>query len=236
MSKGCWAWTTARRERRSDHDSKAGRSDALQSGNQLSSSLSTSSSSLTCWLTSSSSTSFIPSILQLDNTWQYFTSTFKMQVRACLSLVYCIEVFDISLRSLTIALTAKDNDGHTLCRKRASQFPDIAPWMMNMTSDPNLLSLLFKTQAMTMIVIPINWSSNEPDTNFATQRTSESQITKVLLRQIWPTCSHQTDDNSDQNTILKGKIFLPYPLISKLPTKMTVIRIMLTTQKMTKIT
>ena len=148
MSKGCWAWTTARRERRSHHDSKAGRPDALQSGDQLSSSLSTSSSSsLKCWLKSSSSTSFIPSILQLDNTWQYFTSTFKMQVRACLSLVYCIEVFDISLRSLTIALTAKDNDGHTLCRNRASQFPDIAPWMMNMTSDPNLLSLLNKTSS-----------------------------------------------------------------------------------------
>ena len=70
-----------------------------------------------------------------------------------------------------------------------------------------------RLQVMTvMIAIPINWSSNEPDTNFATQRTSESQITKVLLRQIWPTCFHQTDDNSDQITILRGKIFLPYPL------------------------
>ena len=55
-----------------------------------------------------------------------------------------------------------------------------------------------------MIAIPINWSSNEPDTEFATQGTKE------LLHQFWPTCFHQTDDNSDQITILRG--FFPYPL------------------------
>ena len=159
-----------------------------------------------------------------------------MQVRACLSLVYCIEVFDISLRNLTIALAAKDNDGHTLCRNRASQFPDIAPWMMNMTSDPNLLSLLNKTSSdddndSDPYQLEFKWtwhklchSENLWVLNY--QSTSPPVLTYLLSSNWWL----QWSDHDS-----KKKDILAISLISKLPTKMTVIRIMLTTQKMTMI-